>query len=109
MIRSKFNKMFCYGEAVFRFCGVIATTILAVSIPEMVPLLSLLAALSMTTIMLLIPVVIETATKWEQPTRFLLVKNIGITLIWILLLIFGTIESILSIIKEYGGVKEEGC
>ncbi|XP_071864325.1 proton-coupled amino acid transporter-like protein pathetic [Bombus fervidus] len=109
MIRSKFNKMFRYGEAVFRFCSVIATTILAVSIPEMVPLLSLFAALSMTTIMLLMPAVIETATKWEQSTRFLLVKNIGITLIWILLLIFGTIESILSIIKEYGGVKEEGC
>lgn len=57
----------------------------------MVPLLSLLAALSMTTVMLLIPIVIETATKWEQATRFLLVKNIGITLIWILLLV--SIES----------------
>lgn len=53
----------------------------------MVPLLSLLATLSMTTIMLLIPILIETATKWEQATRFLFAKNIGIFLIWILLLV----------------------
>ncbi|CAD1474075.1 unnamed protein product, partial [Heterotrigona itama] len=59
---------------------------LAIAVPKMVPLLSFLAALSMTTIMLLIPILIETATKWQQATRFLFAKNISIFLIWVLLL-----------------------
>lgn len=65
----------------------ILVAIVAVGVPEMVPLLGLLAAFNMTTIMLLIPTMIETTTKWEDATTFLLVKNIGISLIWMLLMV----------------------
>ncbi|KOX75034.1 Proton-coupled amino acid transporter 1 [Melipona quadrifasciata] len=87
MIQSKLSGTIPYGEAMFRSGVMIAATTLAIAVPKMVPLLSLLAALSMTTIMLLIPILIETATKWEQATRFLFAKNISIFLIWVLLLV----------------------
>lgn len=67
------------------------SALLAVAIPIMVPLLGLLAAVSISTVMLLIPILIETATKWEKATRFLLAKNIGISVVWLLLLV--SIES----------------
>ncbi|XP_043250291.1 proton-coupled amino acid transporter-like protein pathetic [Colletes gigas] len=108
MIESKL-KSYSYGKFMFRLGAVVATTILAIAVPIMVPLLGLLAAISMTTVMLLIPTVIETTTKWERSTRFLLAKNISISFIWMLLLVFGVAEGILSIVREYHGVKMKGC
>ncbi|KAG7213062.1 hypothetical protein KM043_002393 [Ampulex compressa] len=96
-------------EVPFRLCGVIATTLVAIAVPEMVPLLGLFAAVSMSTIMLLIPIVIEMATKWEVATRVMYAKNGCILVLWILILVFGVIESTRRIIREYGGTKEHGC
>ncbi|XP_015438308.1 PREDICTED: proton-coupled amino acid transporter 1-like [Dufourea novaeangliae] len=98
-----------YCKATFRLSGILLTTLLAIAVPIMVPLLGLLAALSMTTVILLIPIIIETATKWEKATWFLLAKNISISVVWMLLLVFGAIESTRSIIREYNGAKENGC
>ncbi|KOC59051.1 hypothetical protein WH47_12865 [Habropoda laboriosa] len=84
-IKSKFEDI-KYAKIMFRFSGAIATTLVALAIPQLIPLLGLLTAISMTTIMLLVPVVIETATKWERATRFLLVKNISISVVWVLLM-----------------------
>ncbi|XP_016914190.1 proton-coupled amino acid transporter-like protein pathetic isoform X1 [Apis cerana] len=101
-IQKRFGKITeYYDENIFRIIGATATTILAIAIPQMLPLLGFLAALSMTTIIVLIPIVIETATKWETATRFLLVKNIVIFIIWMVLFSFGIIESAITIIKEY--------
>lgn len=87
-IQKRFGKITeYYDENIFRIIGATATTILAIAIPQMLPLLGFLAALSMTTIIVLIPIVIETATKWETATRFLLVKNIVIFIIWMVLFI----------------------
>ncbi|CAL7943887.1 unnamed protein product [Xylocopa violacea] len=108
MVKPKFES-YNLGESVFRLCGIIGTAILALAIPEMIPLLGLLTAFSMTTIMLLIPISVETATKWEEASWFLLAKNICIFIIWVLLLIFGAIQSMRAIIREYGGTKEKGC
>ncbi|KAL6439646.1 hypothetical protein ACFW04_004022 [Cataglyphis niger] len=96
-------------EALFRLAGIIGTTLLAIAVPQMVPLLGLLSALGMSTIMLLIPILIEMTTKWAESTRPMIAKNIAIFVIWLLILVFGAIESILSIIREYGGEKEEEC
>ncbi|CAK9795728.1 Proton-coupled amino acid transporter-like protein pathetic [Anthophora quadrimaculata] len=98
-----------FAKSIFRFAGVILTTLIAIAIPQLIPLLGLLTAISMTTIMLLVPIVTETATKWKKATRFLIAKNISISVLWILLLLVGTIESMLSIIREYGGGKQKGC
>ncbi|XP_015590133.1 proton-coupled amino acid transporter-like protein pathetic [Cephus cinctus] len=97
-------------EISFRLGGVFVSTFIAIAIPQMVPLLGLFTALTMTTAMLLIPITIELATKWEytenRTLNFLIAKNIIIAIIWALLLIFGCIESIKDIIENYTGNKD---
>ncbi|XP_020287063.1 proton-coupled amino acid transporter-like protein pathetic [Pseudomyrmex gracilis] len=96
-------------EISLRLGGVIGTTLLAVAVPQMAPLLGLFSALSMSTIMLLIPILIETSTKWAEITKTMLAKNIAIFIVWLLILIFGAIESTWTIVREYGEVKQEEC
>ena len=98
-----------YSEAAFHLAQIIGTMTVGIAIPQMVPLVGLLTAISMTTMMLLIPVLIETATKWETGSKLLFAKNIGIFVMWILLLISGVIESTWAIVSEYNNVREEGC
>ncbi|XP_018299755.1 proton-coupled amino acid transporter-like protein pathetic [Mycetomoellerius zeteki] len=98
-----------FYESLLRLGGVIGTTLLAIAVPQMVPLLGLFAALGMSTIMLLIPILIETSTKWAEATRTMFAKNIAIFIVWLMILIFGTIESIWSIVREYSGTKQEEC
>lgn len=64
-----------------------SAALLAIAVPQMVPLLGLLSALGMSTIMLLIPILIETSTKWAEATRTMLVKNIAIFIVWLLILV----------------------
>ncbi|XP_025158981.1 proton-coupled amino acid transporter-like protein pathetic [Harpegnathos saltator] len=96
-------------EISLRLGGVVASTLLAIAVPQMVPLLGLFAALGMSTMMLLIPILIETTTKWAEATRTLLAKNVVIFVAWLLILIFGTVESAWSIVREYSGTKQEEC
>ncbi|XP_018407380.1 PREDICTED: uncharacterized protein LOC108783330 [Cyphomyrmex costatus] len=98
-----------FYESLLRLGGVIGTTLLAIAVPQMVPLLGLISALGISTIMLLIPILIETSTKWAEATRTMLAKNIAIFIVWLLILIFGTIESTWSIVREYSGTKQEEC
>ncbi|CAL7943888.1 unnamed protein product [Xylocopa violacea] len=100
MVKPKFES-YNLGESVFRLCGIIGTAILALAIPEMIPLLGLLTAFSMTTIMLLIPISVETATKWEEASWFLLAKNICIFIIWVLLL---KSTHQLGVLKKYAAI-----
>ncbi|XP_011155399.2 proton-coupled amino acid transporter-like protein pathetic isoform X2 [Solenopsis invicta] len=98
-----------FYESSLRLGGVIGTTLLAIAVPQMVPLLGLFSALGISTMMLLIPILIETSTKWAEATRTMLAKNIAIFVVWLLILIFGTIESTWSIVREYSGIKQEEC
>ncbi|KAL0126633.1 hypothetical protein PUN28_005179 [Cardiocondyla obscurior] len=98
-----------FYESLLRLCGVMGTTLSAIAVPQMVPLLGLFSALGMSTIMLLILILIETSTKWAEATRTMLAKNIAIFVVWLLILIFGTIESVWSIVREYGGTRQEEC
>ncbi|RLU22446.1 hypothetical protein DMN91_004724 [Ooceraea biroi] len=61
--------------------------LLAIAVPQMVPLLGLFSAFGMSTIMLLIPILIETSTKWTEATRTMLVKNAVIFVVWLLILV----------------------
>lgn len=61
--------------------------LLAIAVPQMVPLLGLLSALGMSTIMLLIPILIEMTTKWAEATRPMFAKNVVIFVVWLLILV----------------------
>ncbi|EZA61066.1 Proton-coupled amino acid transporter [Ooceraea biroi] len=75
------------AEISLRLGGVTGTTLLAIAVPQMVPLLGLFSAFGMSTIMLLIPILIETSTKWTEATRTMLVKNAVIFVVWLLILV----------------------
>lgn len=68
-------------------CSCRFAALLAIAVPQMVPLLGLLSALSISTIMLLVPILIEMSTKWAESTRPMIAKNIGIFVIWLLILV----------------------
>ncbi|XP_008216698.1 proton-coupled amino acid transporter-like protein pathetic isoform X1 [Nasonia vitripennis] len=97
-------------ETFFRLGGVIACTSLAIALPHLAQLLGLFAALSMTTVMLLIPAMIEITTKWNDPGRarhyLMLVKNVFILFVWLMIMVFGTIENIRDILREYSGAED---
>ncbi|XP_018361673.1 PREDICTED: uncharacterized protein LOC108760307 [Trachymyrmex cornetzi] len=98
-----------FYESLLRLGGVIGTTLLAIAVPQMIPLLGLFSALGLSTLMLLIPILIETSTKWAEATRTMFAKNIVIFIVWLIILVFGTIESTWLIIREYSGTKQEEC
>ncbi|KAG5321786.1 S36A1 protein, partial [Acromyrmex heyeri] len=74
-------------NCLLRLGGVVITTLVALAVPQMVPLLGLFSALGMSTIMLLIPLLIEISTKWTEATRTLFAKNIAVFVVWLMILV----------------------
>ncbi|XP_063975259.1 proton-coupled amino acid transporter-like protein pathetic [Diachasmimorpha longicaudata] len=94
-------------EIIFRLLGVTLSSLLAVAVPQMTPLLGLFTALSITTVMLLIPVAIEASTMWNYTDNrksfcCLLIKDIIIFIVWLLMLVFGVSQNLEEIIQTYG-------
>lgn len=73
----------------------------AIAVPNLGPIISLVGALCFSTLGLLCPAVIETVTYWEHGLGWRLWKNIFVILFALLALITGTYASILEIIGEY--------
>ncbi|XP_043489315.1 proton-coupled amino acid transporter-like protein pathetic [Polistes fuscatus] len=96
-------------EIIFRLAGILIATFLAIAIPKMISLSSLLAALGMTSSMLFIPILVEFNTKWQEGTYFLYFKTGFIFIIFLLILLFGAMESVRTMLMAYNDTKEEGC
>jgi len=89
------------AQTVFRIVVVILTVAVAIAVPNLGPIISLVGALCYSTLGLLIPAVIETVTYWEHGLGWRLWKNIVVILFALLALITGSYASILEIISEY--------
>ncbi|XP_014296569.1 proton-coupled amino acid transporter-like protein pathetic [Microplitis demolitor] len=79
-------------KILFKLGGVTVSTFLAAAIPQVVPVLGFLTAFSMTTTMLLMPIVIEIMTKWYDKTPFIYLflrwtKNVIIIILWLLMFV----------------------
>ncbi|KAK0094557.1 hypothetical protein PV326_010602 [Microctonus aethiopoides] len=110
MISRKITRRHYLYEVIFRLGGVITTTIIAAAIPQMTPLLGLLTAICMTTMMLLLPATIELMTKWYDKDSLPLfyyrwTKDILIIIVWLIMLVFGVSENLKDIIEAYGDTK----
>ncbi|KAK0082372.1 hypothetical protein PV325_010510 [Microctonus aethiopoides] len=110
MISRKITRRHYLYEVIFRLGGVITTTIIAAAIPQMTPLLGLLTAICMTTMMLLLPAIIELMTKWYDKDSLPLfyyrwTKDILIIIVWLIMLVFGVSENLKDIIEAYGDTK----
>jgi proton-coupled amino acid transporter len=73
----------------------------AIAVPDLGPIISLVGALCFSTLGLFVPAVIETVTYWEHGLGWRLWKNIFVILFALLALITGSYASVLEIIREY--------
>jgi proton-coupled amino acid transporter len=75
--------------------------VVAIAVPNLGPIISLVGAVCFSTLGLFCPAIIETVTYWENNLGWRLWKNIIIILFSIIALVTGSYASILEIIQEY--------
>jgi proton-coupled amino acid transporter len=73
----------------------------AIAVPNLGPIISLVGAVCFSTLGLFCPAVIETVTYWQHGLGWRLWKNIFIILFAVLALLTGSYASVLEIISEY--------
>jgi proton-coupled amino acid transporter len=74
---------------------------LAIAVPKLGPIISLVGSVCFSTLGLFCPAVIETVTYWGRGLGWRLWKNIFIVLFSLVALLTGSYASILEIIDEY--------
>ncbi|XP_063236029.1 proton-coupled amino acid transporter-like protein pathetic [Bacillus rossius redtenbacheri] len=87
----------------FRIATITATVAVALAVPNLGPIISLVGAVCFSTLGLLCPAVIDTATHWERGLgkwRWLLWKNVFIIVFSLIALFTGAYSAILEIIEE---------
>ncbi|KDR19825.1 proton-coupled amino acid transporter-like protein CG1139 [Zootermopsis nevadensis] len=89
------------AQTAFRIGTIICTVAIAVAVPNLGPIISLVGAICFSTLGLFCPAVIETVTYWETGLGWRLWKNLIIIVFAMLALITGSYASILEIIHEY--------
>lgn len=80
--------------------------LLAVAVPSIGPFIALLGAFCFSILGLLVPVFIETVTYWDigfGKGNWVAMKNVVITIIGVLALLFGSRSSLIDIVKELYG------
>jgi len=77
----------------------------AIAVPNLGPIISLVGAICFSTLGLFCPAVIENVTYWDHGLGWRLWKNIIVIIFALIALVTGTYASILEIISEY--TKEE--
>ena len=90
-------------EYVLRVTIVSITFVLAASVPYLNLFISLAGALCMSSLSLIAPSIIDSATHWDSIGRLRLAKNIGIFVFGVVGTITGTILSIVAIVKKFQG------
>uniref|UniRef100_A0A1B6BZR9 Amino acid transporter transmembrane domain-containing protein n=1 Tax=Clastoptera arizonana TaxID=38151 RepID=A0A1B6BZR9_9HEMI len=92
------------GYYIVRTLMILGTVVIAVLVPNLSPVLSLVGAFGFSGLGILFPSVVETIVFWEcgyKPFQFGFLKNIFLLLIWIVATITGTYSSIEEIITQY--------
>lgn len=89
----------------FRIGTIVCTVVVAIAVPNLGPIISLVGAVCFSTLGLFCPAVIETITYWEDHLGWRFWKNVIIALFAILALVTGSYASVLEIIQEYTTTK----
>ncbi|KAJ8897617.1 hypothetical protein PR048_002966 [Dryococelus australis] len=92
------------AQNIFRIATTTATIVIAIAVPNLGPIISLVGAVCFSTLGLLCPAVIDTAANWEDGLgrwRWVLWKNGFIVLFALLALFTGAYTAILEIVDTY--------
>ncbi|KAJ1528880.1 hypothetical protein ONE63_007250 [Megalurothrips usitatus] len=104
------NSMHNVVQNSMRVVMVLGTIVVALAVPNLGPVISLLGALFFSILGLFIPAVVDTATHWDQGAGastgnvYLFTKNGVLIVVSLMSVVAGTYSSVLDIISEYGGV-----
>jgi len=74
---------------------------IAVAVPTIGPFIGLIGAFCFSLLGIIMPVVIEFTTYWDNVTVWMTVRNTVLIAVGIMALIFGTANSIVDIITTY--------
>ena len=80
-------------------CGF--TVVIAVAVPTIGPFIGLIGAFCFSLLGIIMPVIIELNTNWENVTFWMTIRNAVLIAVGIMALIFGTANSIADIITTY--------
>ncbi|XP_049294949.1 proton-coupled amino acid transporter-like protein pathetic isoform X1 [Anopheles funestus] len=103
-IKDRFTKRPRLVEYVMRTILVTAAVLLAVAVPTIGPFIGLIGAFCFSILGLLIPIVIEMVTYWEEgfgPGNWIVWKNVIVFVFGIIALVFGSKSSIQDILALY--------
>ncbi|XP_073967393.1 proton-coupled amino acid transporter-like protein acs [Choristoneura fumiferana] len=92
------------GQILIRTISVTLTVILAVAVPDLELLIGLVGAIFFSTLGLLIPVMVESAHKWDRGLGlyfYVLWKNVLLLLFYLLVLVSGCYAAISEIVNKY--------
>lgn len=89
------------SEYLLRVVLVLLTFGMAAAIPRLDLFISLVGAVSSSTLALLAPAVIDTVTNWDTMSRFRIWKNVAVFIFGFVGFIAGTFVSVLNIVKYF--------
>lgn len=85
------------GQIFLRICAVMVTVGVALSVPNLEPIIGLVGSIFLSTLGLLIPAVVDTVLRYETGLGFMnwrLFKNIFLIVFWLFVLVSGLMISI---------------
>jgi len=91
------------AEFALRFGLVMVTFSLAAAIPKLDLFISLVGAISSSTLALMAPPIIDTVTNWQEVGKLRIIRNLFLFSIGFLGFVTGTFVSLENIIKYFAG------
>ncbi|KAL5237915.1 hypothetical protein ACI65C_005325 [Semiaphis heraclei] len=100
-IQENFEKVTVYHNYVLRTVLVTLSVAIAVAVPTIGPFIGLIGAFCFSLLGIIMPVVIEFTTFWDNVTIWMTVRHLVLIVVGVMALIFGTANSIAEIITTY--------
>ncbi|XP_060877565.1 proton-coupled amino acid transporter-like protein pathetic isoform X1 [Metopolophium dirhodum] len=100
-IQENFEKATIYHNYVLRTVLVTLSVAIAVAVPTIGPFIGLIGAFCFSLLGIIVPMVIEFATYWDNVTVWMTIRNAVLISVGILALVFGTSNSVADIITAY--------
>lgn len=96
-------------QVILRTAIIIIMGAVAVAVPNLDPIISLVGAVFFSVLGILVPAIIETVYYWPDlgTAKWILIKNVILGLFAIFALVTGSIVSVQDIIREYSGEHSE--
>ncbi|KAE9525457.1 hypothetical protein AGLY_014257 [Aphis glycines] len=108
-IQENFEKSTMFHNYVLRTVLVTLSVLIAVAVPTIGPFIGLIGAFCFSLLGIVVPILIEFATYWNNVTIWMTLRNVVLIIVGILALVFGTVNSVADIIAAYDPAQAVKC